>query len=751
MAPQETPQPPRPLTWLGGQWHDAAWAHPFWVAAGTFAAGEAAHLAHLSPWYAAAAGLGAAACGLASTAGHRFAEAGRLFMTAAGTAVGGWLTWACATSPFNAASITAAVIGAGLATATYPGVRHAQLEHEERLRALAWRGPAALVANVAPGPATPAEALRWQKLMAHVGLKGLIYLGREANKAGFAVRFRLPASGNLTFQQVANNAHKIEIAWPGGRDGMVRVERARDRNDRPLAGEILIHFDVRDILAERIDMPMEHTPLTVNEAFPIGEFTDGEPICLTLREVAALVVGLRGRGKTNLLAVIIHQLSRCVDLCLWAIDLKGGRAVKPWLKPWLDGDVVGGRKVQRPIFDWVATTRREAGYMLAGANALIAQRGDAGAGGTKITPSRQLPAVLILIDEAAALVGRHAGPASKFDGDGPTSSEYAKRLTLGIQLGRSEAVDFLLCTQRATVTMMGGGDLKSQIELRIALGVSSANDARSVFQGDAVSAKLLEKFKGKRTRGAVLVQEGEDRAMPGKAYYYGDDKVFLANVYAAAAAHADLPAPLDQRGQRAVEAAVRKASEGVHGYLDRWDTARSQHLYTDDLPDEVTDADLDAMEQAQPTDQPSAGGRSSATAVLPQQTNRFFPRREHHPQSGPEPVVDKEPANSADPEWDDLVSRLEAGEVTDPEPAQASDPDARRRMVAIVDEAGSAGTTASRIYLQLEQEGLAPRARQTLHTWLNAALDDGLIVQPGGRRGLYYTPRHTIHPTASSR
>lgn len=733
MSKGEQPQePPAPLTWLGGEWEHSSWLHPAWVAAGTYAAGEAATLGGLSPWYAGGLTVAAGAAGLLATAGSRFCDAARAYMTGAGLAVGAWLTWASATSPFNTPSVIAAVAGTLVATAAYPGMRHAQQLHEQRVRFWAQRGegPAAVVVD--PEPAKPEDARRWEKFMASVGLRGLTYLERTPNKAGFAVRFRLPATGSVTFSHVVNAAHRIEIGFPHGRDGMVRVERARDEHGRDLAGEVLLHFDVRDVLAETITMPMEHTPLSINTAFPIGEFTDGEPIYLTLREIAALIVGLRGRGKTNLFNVLVHQLSRCVDVCLWGIDLKGGRAIKPWLRAWLDG------RAKRPVFDWVATSRAEAHLMLKGALGLITQRGEQGSGGTKITPSRRQPAVLILCDEVAALTGQHSGPRFRSDGEGPTARDFSADITLGIQLGRSEAVDWILFTQRSTVSMTGGGDLKSQCELRIGLGVSNPQDARSVFEGDAVAAKLLAKFKGKRTRGSVMVQEGEDRAMPGKCYFYGDDVQMLANVYEASIKHADLPAPLDEAGQRAVDAAVRAASGGQHGYSDRWDTARAAHLYSDDLPPEVTDADIDAMRD-EPSGTPQRGGTSTATEPRTEvRRNRFFPARQRR--SGP--VVEQEPSTAEDPEWDALIAKFEQSGTPVPEPERPGDSDRQARMVDLVDEAGERGTTASRLYAALVDElGDDAPARQTMHTWLNSAKDDGQIKQPSPR-GRYYTPRN---------
>lgn len=733
-------QPPQPLTWLGGAWEHASWAHPLWAAAGTFAVGEAAHLAGISPWYAGGFTALAAASGLMVTAGHKFAESARFYMAGAGAAIGGWLTWACATSPLNAPSIVSAVAGTVLAAAAYPGMRHAQIRHEERVRAYQRREPGAILVD-APERPRSGEARRWETYLESVGVKGLTFIERVPNNAGFAIRFRLPRDGSVTFSHVVAATERIEIAWPGAHDGMVRAEQARNDKGRVISGELLLHFDVRDVLTETVMMPDEHGPLTVNEAFPIGLYTDGQPVYLTLREVTALVVGLRGRGKTNLFNVLVHQLSRCVDVCLWGIDLKGGRAIKPWLTAWLEADTDDeGNVVERPVFDWVATTRAEAHRMMVGAQALIEQRGQQGSGGSKITPSIKQPAVVILCDEVAALTGMHSGPRFRSDGKGPTARDFSGLFTLTIQLGRSEAVDCVLFTQRSTVSMTGGGDLKSQCTMRIGLGVSNAQDARSVFDNSPVAAKLLSKLEGKATRGAMLIRDGDGaRVVPAKGYFYGDDRDMLTRVRRASVLHWKLPATLDIAGQRAVHAAVLEASEGQHGYLDRWDTDRAAHLYSDAVPPEVTDADIAAMDddEQEATDTGDTGEKRPSTGG----GNRFFSYRPST--TSAEPLVEEQPsAVDDDPEWERLVAAFEGPDAPEPEPEQPDDPDRQAYMVEVVDQAGEAGITASRIYEAVQDRyGKGAPARQTLHRWLNRAKEDQKITQPA-RRGRYFTPRN---------
>ncbi|MFB6392657.1 hypothetical protein [Polymorphospora lycopeni] len=716
----------QPLTWLGRPWRNRAWLHPLFGSGAVYAAGQLLHATEAldsQHWLlrgAAAVALPAIGgmAGLVSAAGDRFSEAARGFLISAGAGAGVWLSAAMLTSPYSQMTGLSAAAGALLAFCAYPAVRSAQLEWEQHYRAVRAKPiPAQITAAPAEPPKDP-EAAKWEKLLAKAGAPGLTFRERIETRSGFSLLMRLPENGKLTYARLATYAENIEIS-ASLPTGAVTFERATTDQGRALAREVWIHVDVEDVLSQRIDMPDEHTPLSINNAFPIGKYADGETIYLKLREIAALIVGVRGRGKTNLLNVIIHQLSRCTDVTLWMIDLKGGRAVKPWLRPWLEG------KVKRPVLDWVATDRIEAHRMLAGARGLIDQRGQTGAGGSKIKPTRELPAVIVIADEVAAVVGARSGPKSVRDGEGETSAVLAGILTGCIQLGRSEAVDFILATQRSTVTMTGNGDLKSQCELRIGLGVTNPQDARSVFEGNSVAARLLAKLKDQATRGAVLIQDGDGgRITPGKSFYMGDDDE-QRTVTRAAELHADFPAPLDQRGQVAVDAAVRKLG-GDAGYFDRWSEERAGHLYSDDIP---------TLDETPPAPTPAATSVAPTSAIPTTGGARFFPRSS---EKTPKPP-------SVDEEWAKIVAEYESSTApeSDYDTADPENVDRSARMVQIIDEAGDQGATASEVMAIMRAEGTLWKTRTTIYDALKKAIADGLVVRTGSdRRGRYYTPRH---------
>jgi S-DNA-T family DNA segregation ATPase FtsK/SpoIIIE len=341
-----------------------------------------------------------------------------------------------------------------------------------------------------------AEERRWPELLGKAGCRGVTVTAVEETRAGRTLRLRLPLSGKVTFRKLERSAEVIETIGRL-RDGAVRFERGEH------AGEVLMHVAENDILAQTVPYPMDVSDLTVNRPFRIGLHEDGSDNEVLFRELCALIVGLRGSGKSNLLNVLIAQLGRCVDTVIFMIDQKGGRAAQPWVRPWLEG------RCPRPVIDWIATTRDESERMLNAVLRAIDARAHSGSGGEKITPSAAQPAIILIIDEMAVIFGLAAAARTA----GSSNAVLAGLGARIVQLGRSEAVDAILATQRGTVTMTGGGDLKSQCKLRIGLGVASEADARYIIPDDASVARMLPRLKHP---GTGIVSAGDARIAPVK-------------------------------------------------------------------------------------------------------------------------------------------------------------------------------------------------------------------------------------------
>lgn len=351
------------------------------------------------------------------------------------------------------------------------------------------------------------ELESWRKRFEEIELPGVMPTKIEPTFSGRDIYLRLPMHGRVTLSVLKNSVDRIETAC-NMRDGAVRFSKG------PTKGTAVMHLAEKEVLQQNVPYPMDLVPRTINEPFPIGMLENGEYAMVQFREIAAYIVGVRGAGKSNLLNVFIAQLAQCVDCVIWMIDLKGGRAAAPWLEPWVADS--SGRT--RPVLDWVATTPEEAEIMLDCFNEWIDLRSRHAGGKEKVVPSPKEPAIVLVVDEMAKVFGHGFGNKS---GAGVTNSQLAAKAKNSVVLGRSEAMDLILATQRGTVTMAGDGDLKSQLQLRIGLGTTTAGDAMTVFPGDIQAQKRLVQLS--KIPGAGVI-EHDDELTPFKTFRIEPDR-----------------------------------------------------------------------------------------------------------------------------------------------------------------------------------------------------------------------------------
>jgi hypothetical protein len=229
-----------------------------------------------------------------------------------------------------------------------------------------------------------------------------------------------------------------------------------------VSSEVLMKVRERDGMAGIARLTPELRARTVNETFIIGVQEDGSYLRVTVRESHFLIVGIMGSGKSNLLNVLIAQLASMVDTVVWMIDMKSGRAGRPWFQAWSDG------KADAPPVDWLATTRAEAEKMMTAVEKATDVRSASGIGGDKIIPSAGLPQLVLIVDEMADLWG-DGGNSSDIPEGEKTNNWFTKKGTRATQKGRSEAIATLWATQRGTNGMSGSGDMKSNMDVSIAL------------------------------------------------------------------------------------------------------------------------------------------------------------------------------------------------------------------------------------------------------------------------------------------
>jgi FtsK/SpoIIIE family len=430
------------------------------------------------------------------TAGLMTARTGPLaaHACASGIAISGWLAYARTSAPWSWTAAVALLVPAAVLIPLYPAIR----AREYRAAQLAHRAAQA----AAQAAAMAQEQHKWPDLLARIGHKGIRFAGRQDTLAGYMVHLRLPGSGRVTYSSLAPATEQLEVA-ARLRHGSLRFERGDQ------AHKVILHVAERDVLAETVPLPAEYGALSITGPVPLGLFEDGQVCAVTLREVATLIVGLRGSGKSNLLNVLLAQLARCADVLIFAIDLKGGRMAAPWIEPWI------ADRVPAPVVDWLATDREEAERMLRALLRAVQARSRSASGGEKIIPSPRQPAILLVCDEIAVILGiGTGGPRTSLDG--VTNATLAGLATQLVMIGRSEAIDLIMATQRGTVTMTGSADLKSQCALRIGLGVASEADARLIIPDDVHIAADLARL---RYPGTGIVQQGKHgRVVPVKFY-----------------------------------------------------------------------------------------------------------------------------------------------------------------------------------------------------------------------------------------
>ena len=325
---------------------------------------------------------------------------------------------------------------------------------------------------------------RYVDLLESIGAKGLKELRRDPFPAGKTVVLRLPVNG-ITLSGLKQKAEQLEIAAArAGLDATFEFEASPDSR-----AEVYLHVFDRDILAEQLPLEFDRGtgPTSIHTAVPLGKFPTGEECTLRFREIAQLLVGVKGRGKSNLINVQLAHLTRCPDAIVWMLDGKGDRTVGPWIESYLSGET------NRPAIDWPGIDQVEQDAILLAVNFAIEHRAGPGrkGKGEKVDPTPELPSIVTVVEEASVITG-----VARMGG--------RQRVSLaqdGVVRGRSEACDWLFATQRATVTMLGNGDMKSNLDVRIGLGVTEEADARSIF-GDgkfatpAVPARQLAEVPG---------------------------------------------------------------------------------------------------------------------------------------------------------------------------------------------------------------------------------------------------------------
>lgn len=384
-------------------------------------------------------------------------------------------------------------------------------------------------------------------VLANCGFRGIKGGPVERFEAGRMQKLTLPANGSVTFRTLHAATEKVSIA--------MRAKYPIRFIPGDHAAEVIVLVLEEDVLAQDQPYPLDRGPKSINKPMSLGRDETGTVQVVTFRELSALVVGERGTGKSAFLNSNLAYLTGCVDALVWMIDFKGGRTARPWLQPFLDG-------IGKPALDWCAIASdddtREADWMIMAARAVIAHRSRTGKG-EKVHPTPAQPAIILIVEEASLVtgVGNNA------------NAKRAELMKQNIVLGRSEAVDGFLVGQRNTVTMIGQGDMKSQLQYIVGLGISKMEEAVRLFGDAAMAREALSYASNDDYKGVMLVKApGFRSVLPIKGWWL--DTILIPGL---AQTNAEHRPDLEEDAVDYVER-VLAAAGCPGGYVGRWDRFR---------------------------------------------------------------------------------------------------------------------------------------------------------------------------------
>ena len=545
------------------------------------------------------------------------------------------------------------------------------------------------------------ELKRWKTVFESLGVRGVEITQIFRHPNGIQVHGQLGQAtdehGIVTFDQLKEYGPQIVTHFRKAASAASFTQPDPDN-----AAAFILHLRTRKGRRQTEYLPDDGKRTSVNKPLHLGNHDDGSPFRLLLREIAVMIVGVIGSGKSNLLNLFIGRLAWCEDVLICVIDLKGmgGRMSRPWLMPWIENPWDPAKteaenkregRIRRPVIEWVATTRAEAKLMLEALIAAGDARGEEGAGGEKLTARRDKPGIALIMDETVVATGH-----GRKD-DGISSRDLAVLLSRLVETYRSEAFTPVIAAVRGDVETMGMSAIKAQTLVRIGLRVSQSMDADSVFPDDHAAAKILAKITDDgaglaRVKGRMSSITHFFRITPKIAYYI-----------------AKRTGPLRPAPDPVLEAGLNQVldDEGRGAYEARWDRMAGK-LETWKRTAAEWKADPDIGIRGGPDREPAA--RKSAVAV-----------------------ADREPGAVSDEEYVDSVLRETIASVLDPEPDGKAKNAARRRMRELLRQAGPDGLRVGTLEKMLADEARAagnPEMRvhrNTLHEWLRADEELGRV------------------------
>ncbi len=326
----------------------------------------------------------------------------------------------------------------------------------------------------------------WPDLAENAGISGSRVMSAAVDAFGYTARVALRRGMSAR----AAIARADEIAsMLGERPNSVRVTADPDREDH-----VIVRVTETDPLARPNPWPGHgDIPPTITAPIPLGTAEDGTVATVLLLRRHMLIGGVVGSGKSGVVNAILGSLVAADDVTMWGIDLKAGMELGPWEKSL-------GR---------LATTPEDAVALLSDARDELTRRAQelAARGERTWIPSRERPALVLLIDEFAEL-----------------PSEAVDIVDSLARLGRAVAETLIIATQRPTQDVMGNSAIRSQVDVRLALRVRERGDTDLILGAGAYKS-------GWRTDhftlpGSYLLLDPEHTTpIPSRAYHVNDETV----------------------------------------------------------------------------------------------------------------------------------------------------------------------------------------------------------------------------------
>ncbi|MCY9787942.1 hypothetical protein KIK06_29100 [Nocardiopsis sp. EMB25] len=324
----------------------------------------------------------------------------RLYRPARWIGYTGWCSWALAAGgPWDVTTLAALGVGTLAAAVLAPASRSFEVAAEDRQTAeerikrrqgLAgeWEARINRICRIPRPGVTVTDIAEW--MMPDPDRPG------AERQTGMSIVLELP-SGTTSWKTIRQRAE--DLAADADLPDACGIEVTSHGSRR----RVLLLVSTVDALEGDIPAGDDFSPLSIYDPLPVGMHRDGSYVELPLKWKTMTLVGATGSGKSAHLSLILRQLLRCGDVLVFGIDFNGGKAFRPFLEPWLKGEI------SKPPIDWVATTPKEATLLLdflldaiavrsSGYSALMSEVND-----DKVPSSAAVPHIELVIDETADL------------------------------------------------------------------------------------------------------------------------------------------------------------------------------------------------------------------------------------------------------------------------------------------------------------------------------------------------------------